>query len=167
MDDKRPQRKQLRLENYDYSSGGAYFVTICTYQKQKTLYRILRRGDPCGLPHTELSELGALAKDTIREINVEGYIHIDKYVVMPNHVHLLISLFDPSPDSRKGCHYEISSIVSRYKSLVANKWLCVCKANHIHMGKIWQRSFYDHIIRCEQDYLDIWQYIDENPLKWE
>lgn len=173
-------RKQLRLVNYDYSSAGIYFITICTFQKKKTFGDILRRGDPCGLPRTALSELGALAEETIREIEIPNRVSVDKYVVMPNHVHLLLRLYGVTPDSRKGCHYgleerynhpehncDIPQIISKYKSLVANKWLGVCKSRNQHMGTIWQRSYHDHIIRDERDYLARWQYIDENPLKWE
>ena len=159
-------RKRIRLENYDYSSGGAYFITVCTYQKEKTLGDIFRRGAPCGLPRTKLSELGMIAERTIREIEVKDFVSVDKYVVMPNHVHMIITLSAP-PDSRKGCPYRIFSIVGRYKSLVAYKWLCECKSHNKTMGYVWQRSYFDHVIRSEQDYLKIWKYIDENPLKWE
>ena len=161
------QRKKLRLENYDYSSNGAYFITICSFQKKKIFSSIFSRGDPCGCPRTELSELGKLAEETISEIEIENHISVDKYVIMPNHIHMIIMLSSPITDSREGCHYGIEDILRKYKSLVANKWLSVCKERNIYMGKIWQRSYYDHIIRSEKDYLDIWKYIDENPLKWE
>jgi len=140
-----------------------------------------------GLPRTVLSELGVLAEETIHEIEIPNRIHVDKYVVMPNHVHLLLRLSAVTPDSRKGCHYDleennshkgcsggleetscdISRIVGKYKSLVANKWLAVCKSRNQRMGTIWQRSYHDHIIRDERDYSVRWKYIDENPLKWE
>ena len=160
-------RKPLRLESFDYSSNGAYFITICTHQKKKTLGAILRRGDPCGLPRTNLSPLGKLAEETISEIEQPNYIKVDNYVVMPNHIHMIIMLSSPTPDSREGCHYGIPQVVSKYKSLVANKWLSICKSANKQMGIVWQRSYYDHIIRNETDYLKIWNYIDENPLKWE
>lgn len=99
---------------------------------------------------------------------------------MPNHVHLLLSISGVTPDSRKGYpydseennshldnEYDLSRIVGKYKSLVANKWLAVCKSRNQQMGTIWQRSYHDHIIRDEADYLTRWKYIDENPLKWE
>lgn len=162
-----PNRKRLRLANYDYSTCGAYFVTICTYKKQKTLCNIFRRGDPCGLPRTKLTELGKLAEETIKEICVENFVNVEKHVIMPNHIHILFMLTAPIGDSRKGCHYDISQLVGKYKSLVACKWLAVCKERNITMGQIWQRSFFDRIIRNEKDYLGFWKYIDENPLKWE
>ncbi len=101
MDNIRRNRKPLRLENYDYAANGIYFITICTHGKEKTLCSILRRGDPCGLPRTELSELGTFAEETIREIEVAEAVTVDKYVIMPNHVHLLIILSASTPDSRK------------------------------------------------------------------
>ncbi len=116
---------------------------------------------------SKLTVFGQLAKETITEITVRDYITVDNYVIMPNHIHLLITLSSPIPDRGKPCHYDIPQIVGKYKSLVARKWLAVCQSQNRQMGQIWQRSYHDHIIRCEKDYLDIWNYIDENPMKWE
>lgn len=167
MESKKLNRKQLRLNNFDYSTNGAYFITICTYHKEKILCEIIRRGDPCGLPITTYFPLGQIAKETLSDIEIPGSVCIDKYVIMPNHVHLLIMLAASPPDRGKPCHYNITGIIGKYKSLVAHKWREVCKQRNIQMGTIWQRSFHDHIIRGEKDYLEIWKYIDENPLKWE
>lgn len=93
-------------------------------------------------------------------------IEVANYVVMPNHVHMLINFINPLNDSREGCHYTLSQVVGKYKSLVSNRWLDVCKANNIKMGSVWQRSFHDHIIRGEKDYREIWEYIENNPIKW-
>lgn len=61
----------------------------------------------------------------------------------------------------------MGAIIGAYKSIVANEWLKICKRNKQTMGKLWQRGYYDHIIRNEQEYQKIWQYIDENPIKYE
>ena len=159
-------RKKLRLKEFDYSSFGSYFVTICTYQRKQTLWDF-RSGDPCGRLKPAYSELGKIALGAIADLTNGGKIEIANYAVMPNHVHLLINFFNPPDDSREGCHYNLSQTVSKYKSLVSNRWLAVCKAKNIYMGKVWQRSFYDHIIRDERDYNEIWQYIENNPVKWE
>lgn len=79
-------------------------------------------------------------------------VFIDKYVIMPNHVHLIIKI-------ESGCAMHaptISNIVGQMKSFVT-------KQIGVH---IWQKSFYDHIIRDENDYLKIWNYIDTNPQRW-
>jgi len=83
---------------------------------------------------------------------------------MPNHIHLLIAL--PGRQATARVAPTLSQIVGAYKSWVSNEYLQVCKACNLSMGKLWQRSFYDHIIRNEEDYLRIWQYIDKNPAKW-
>lgn len=90
-------------------------------------------------------------------------VTISKYVIMPNHIHMLIELpkragASPAPT--------LSQVVGAYKSLVSNQWLQICKRKQIQMGTIWQRSFHDHIIRNEQDYLTKWNYIDTNPYRW-
>ena len=156
-------KKQLRLKGYDYSSGGAYFITICTNNKEKTL-SVIRSGDPCGLPNVELTALGRIAEATLADIETPD-LTVDKYVVMPNHIHLIINICD-SQDSHKGCRYGVSQTIGKYKSLCANRWLAYCKSTGTAYRPIWQRSYYDHIIRSEKDYFEIWQYIDENPIKW-
>ena len=60
----------------------------------------------------------------------------------------------------------LSQIIGAYKSKVSYDYLQLCKKNNTQMGTLWQRSYYDHVIRNEADYLRIWQYIDENPAKW-
>ncbi|MEA4831543.1 MAG: transposase [Oscillospiraceae bacterium] len=187
-----PKRKQIRLKGYDYSRNGAYFITICAHKKETIFCEITCRGDPCGLPHInhdpcglqtiQYTRLGEIALQQINCIEKLYKISFDKYVVMPNHIHAIIFIdrgitdnHDTTDnrgitDNRKGCPYGgddgISQIVGAYKSVVANEWLKICKQNNLPMGVIWQRSFHDHIIRDEHDYIRIWQYIDENPTKW-
>ena len=92
MDEKNklPKRKQPRLDNYDYSSAGAYFVTICTQNRRCILSRIVGTGVP-DCPCLELSGYGEIADKYIRQLN-EFYHHlsVENYVIMPNHIHLLI-----------------------------------------------------------------------------
>ena len=80
-------------------------------------------------------------------------INIDKYVVMPNHVHILISVYN---EEKGKADIDISDVIKRFKSYTTN----------LYGAELWQRSFHDHIIRCQADYDETWQYIDENPLKW-
>lgn len=160
-------RKNIRLQNYNYSNNGVYFVTICTHKKIKLFCKI-RRGDPCGRPMIEYTQLGKIAVFEIEKITNNQYgINVDKYVVMPNHIHILLSIGNNRTDSRKGCPYDVPQIIGSYKSRVSNEWLKICKHNNVTMGKIWQRSYYDHIIRDKKDYQAKWQYIENNPFKWE
>ena len=148
-----PKRKPTRLKNYDYSSDGAYFITICTHNKQKILCDIVGEG-LCALPSIKLTPIGETVNKSINYIN-NNYadILVDKYVIMPNHIHLIII-------KQTGGHgdppLQIYDIIGRFKSFTDNKY----------NNTLWQRSFHDHIIRDEKDYLKIWNYIDTNPQKW-
>ena len=149
-----PKRKPTRLKEFDYSSNGAYFITICTHNKEKILCDIVGEG-LCALPQLKLTKIGEIVNESIIYIN-DNYdgICIDKYVIMPNHVHLIVS-------KQTGGHgdppLQIYDIIGRFKSFTD------CK----YKAALWQRSFHDHIIRDENDYLKIWNYVDSNPLKWD
>ncbi len=164
-----PARKKIRLTNYDYSSCGAYFITICTHKKQN-IFGTIRRGDPCGRPdilcrpETELTVLGTIAHKIAEAVATKYNISIPKFVIMPNHVHLIIVLTESRATARVAP--TLGNIVGAYKSLVTNEWLHICKQENRSMGEIWQRNYHEHVIRGEQDYSSIWQYIDENPAKW-
>ena len=156
-----PKRKSTRLREYDYSGCGAYFITICAKDKKQLLSEIYVGDGVLDVPQNTLSQYGEIAEKYINQIN-EFYKHIfvDKYVIMPNHIHLILLITDvefgtsrtPSPTNS-----EISKFVSTF----------IRFCNRKYGGNIWQRSFHDHIIRGESDYKKIWEYIDTNVLKWE
>ena len=159
-----PQRKPIRLPSYDYSTNGAYFITVCTHKKQKIFWKDCRV-DPCGQPCIVYSELGEIAQNCISVIEEKFNIVVDKYAIMPDHIHLLISMSDYEKRLTARVNPTISQVVGAYKSIVSNEWLTCCKEKNKKMGEIWQRSFFDHVIRGPQDYEEIWHYIDENPLR--
>ena len=154
-------RKQNRLKEYDYSSCGAYFVTICTTGKRHLLSTITSKDGVgeglCALPQPALTDIGKKVEESILFINknVAGCT-IHKYVVMPNHVHILLEIM---PVSETGGHRgpSLHKIIGQLKSYTT----------HQYGQKLWQRSYYDHVIRGQQDYQDIWNYIDTNPLSWQ
>ncbi len=149
-----PKRKPTRLKNYDYSNNGYYFITICTDKKQCILGKIVGEG-LCALPSIELSAIGKTVKNSIEYINKKyDNISVDKFVIMPNHVHLIIA---KQTGGHRDPPLQIYNIIGDLKSFTTHEY-----------GKtLWQRSFHDHIIRGEEDYLKIWNYIDGNPQKWE
>ena len=153
-------RKRNRLKGYDYSQNGAYFITICTEAKKKILSNIVGEGI-LDVPKNKLTEYGIIVKNAIEYINKNNKdLIIDKYVIMPNHVHLIVMVSNgtsgmPSPTNKM--NEIIPKFVSSLKRFV-NKQI-----GH----SIFQRSFHDHIIHNEADYKNIWLYIDNNPLKWE
>ena len=156
-----PKRKIIRLQNYDYSSSGAYFITICTGD-HKTIFTH-SVGAIHESPEIELNNYGKIVDGYINQLNSRFGISIDKYVIMPNHIHLLIAI-----DERA-----IRESPLQKRSLISNAigYLKMNASRDIHKngydGDIFQRSFYDHVIRDEQDYLKIWNYIDTNPAKWQ
>ena len=157
-----PKRKKIRLQNYDYSSAGAYFITICTKDMRK-IFGVVENvplssaivGANCVRPM--LSKIGMVAEKEIHTLsNVYGSVKVDKYVIMPNHIHFLISIiYDDNDGGRTKFAPTISRVMKQFKGSITKQ---------IGMP-IWQRSFYDHIIRDEDDYLTIWRYIDENPIR--
>ncbi|MBQ2973882.1 MAG: transposase [Clostridia bacterium] len=147
-----PKRKQLRLKGYDYSQNGAYHITICTKDKEQILCSIVGDG-LSAVPKTELTDTGKMVENSIVYINKYPDVTVDKYVVMPNHVHMLISIHNE--DAGK-TDIDIPEIIKRFKSYTANSF----------GDELWQRSYNDHIIRGQADYDETWQYIDENPIKW-
>ena len=156
------QRKPTRLGGYDYSENGAYFVTICTKDKQKTLSNIVG-GGAFDAPQIQLTAVGRVVEKYIRSTDNVPSITVDKYVIMPNHVHLLIRIhhgsgtsWAPSPTSLTRANQVLPHAISTLKRFVNRDVGC----------DVWQRSFHDHVVRDEQDYRDIWQYIDQNPHKW-
>ena len=154
-----PQRKALRLKAYDYSTPGACFVTICTHERRCILSSITVGADALGGPQVKLTETGRIVEKYILTTeNIPG-IHIDKYVIMPNHVHLILVVDHVSgpPRASAPTMAAVPNAVSALKRLV----------NREIGGNIWQRSYHDHVIRNEKDYREIWRYIDENPAKWE
>ena len=168
-----PKRKSLRLPKYDYSSCGLYFVTLCTHGRKLTLGSI-RRGDPCGRPRWTPTVLGQIAAKDLAFIQNTFAITIDKFVIMPNHIHLLVFIpkrratarVAPTQTQDNNSSYSLGEIIGGYKSKVSHDYLQFCKKRSTLMGELWQRGYYDHIIRCESDYLRIWQYMDENPVRW-
>lgn len=159
--DKLPQRKHTRLKHFDYSSCGAYFITICTHNRQCILSRINVGGDVPDAPQcVDLLPFGVIADRYIQQLN-EFYdeITIDQYVIMPNHIHILLIV---SYNGASGTSHPTKqhSIVSKFVSTF--KRFC----NKEYGNNIWQTSFYDHIIRNKEDYQEIVKYIYQNPMQW-
>lgn len=156
-----PKRKQNRIKEYDYSQNGAYFVTICTKNRKNTLCNIVGEG-LCALPNIELTAIGKEIEKSIRYIN-ENYqsVYVGKYVVMPNHIHLMIMI---NRETGGDGTPPLQDIIGRFKSYTTNRFN---EINDTENDIFWQRSFHDHIIRNERDHLEVWNYIDINPLKWE
>ena len=167
MKDNLPKRKNIRLREYDYSEPGAYFITICTKNKEKIFwsgeldvqkFEWKLVGAHCVLPHgLPLSQAGIIVEQALQKWN-ETYdnVYLSSYIIMPNHLHLMVVIQHGEGGSTQ-CSPTVSRMVKLFKESVTKQF----------GEKIWQVSFYDHIIRDKHDYEEISKYIYENPLKWE
>ena len=156
-----PKRKPTRLREYNYSTPGGYFVTICTKDKKKLLSDIIVGDGVLDVPQNKLSDFGKIADKHIQHMN-DFYVDIsvEKYVIMPNHVHMLVQIIE----NKNGTSWTPSPTNSRLAQFVsAFKRFC----NKEYGVNIWQRSYHDHIIRGQKDYEEIWKYIDTNVSCWE
>ena len=151
-----PTRKPNRLPNYSYSQNGCYFLTLCTNQRKPILSRI-SEGTVFEPPAVVLTEYGKLVEQQILSME-QCYcdIRFEHYVIMPNHVHLLVSVGEPSGGRVYPANDRIPSLVSTLKRFT-NKTAGV---------DLWQRSYHDHVIRDYRDFQNRWNYIQNNPAKW-
>ncbi len=143
-------RKPNRLKNYDYSQNGVYFITICVKNRNPILSYI-----PVGANCVRLSKIGKVVEEEINNISkIYANVTVENYVIMPNHIHLLV--FIDRFSGRTQFAPTISRIIKQFKGVITKR-----------LGKsIWQKGFYDHIIRDEYDFQIRWQYIEDNPYRW-
>lgn len=188
-----PKRKPNRLKDYDYSSAGAYFITFCTCNRICFLSEIILNTDTLPSEFTEEPEItgvgaihespackpefiyeaaesklkpyGKIVEKVINGISEKYGVEISDYVIMPNHVHLIIFIDEKNLAIRESPLQKrslISNIVGYLKATVSKK---------IHDFSpekvIWQRNYHDRIIRNDEEYLKIAEYIHTNPGKWE
>lgn len=146
-------RHNMRLREFDYSLPGAYFLTVCAKNRQQILSTIYKE-------RIILSSIGQICEKQLLLLKERYPIRLERHVIMPNHVHVLLSIYkaeqSPAPT--------ISDIVCTWKSVTTK---LVNAEMHTPGNVLWQRSFYDHVVRNEDDFRNIWQYIDDNPKKWE
>ena len=158
MENGLPKRKHPRLRSYDYSLTGAYFVTICTKNRERTLSRVVGRG--LAPAEIEYTKFGEIARDQLLSLEKRySFLTIDKYVIMPNHIHVIFVMNDEAAGASP--RPTLIDIVCTYKSLTTR----ACKKEGRAEG-LFQPSFYDHIIRNQKDYEQIVKYVHENPINW-
>jgi REP element-mobilizing transposase RayT len=166
------KRKNYRLSGYDYSKAGHYFLTLCVKDKQPLLSKISVVGEQCNPQRAGnrlmLSYIGEIIEAEIKQVsNIYKQVTVDKYIIMPNHIHMILIIDSCDKNGRTkfaptAIYTEtndpltISRIIKQFKGSITKK-----------IGKsIWQKSFYDHVIRNEQAYLEVCKYIEENPIRW-
>ena len=179
--DEYKDRKSTRLKNFDYSQNRVYFLTICTVNKKCILSHIVlnldlqfNRADSIQLsrdgfmPIVELTKIGKIVDKYILSINnVEGVI-VDKYVIMPNHIHLILAVKNEAYQSYvdNGINNSISAI-KRSNDMIPHIVSTFKRFCNKEIGEnIFQRSYYDHVVRNNEDYEEILRYIINNPRRW-
>jgi len=175
------QRRSIRLKGYDYSQAGMYFITICC-QDRICRFGHINVGAGIAPAQMVLNEYGQIAYDEWVKLSERfPNFELDVFQIMPNHMHGIIALVGATPavahnnavvdnDNLAGAspaHTKtVGDIVGAYKSLVANGCLDIFKTKNETMGKLWQRNYHEHIIRDEQSYHRISEYIINNPENW-
>ncbi len=167
-----PHRRLIRLPDFDYSAGGAYFITIVTHQRRCILGRIVD-----GVPN--LSPIGCIVAEEL-EITplMRPEFVFDDFVIMPNHVHIIVVIDHDAqarklaalPTSRSETHARPHLRSGTIGAMIAGMKATVTKgANFIGVHPahpIWQRNYYEHVIRDERDHANIRAYIENNPANW-
>lgn len=149
---KYPVRKRTRLIEYDYSSNAYYFITICVHDMKCVLGLVENN-------KSKLNKYGIIVKNNLVNLKSRfGCIGLDYFIVMPNHIHLILILENK----------QTTKTVSVIEIIAALKSITTIEIHKSGLkGFKWQRSFYDRIIRNEEELFNIRQYIDQNPLRWE
>jgi len=168
-------RRSIRLKGYDYSQSGAYFVTVCTHNRECLLGEITDG-------EMVLNEFGKIVADEwIKTGEIRDEIELDAWVIMPNHFHGIVMIrrgdrpvaptpvaptpVAPTPAALPGPRPKsIGSLMSGFKSAVTKR---INEIRKTPGAKLWQRNYYEHIIRNEKSLENIRNYIIHNPAQWE
>ena len=157
-----PKRKHPRLKSYDYSQNGAYFVTLCTKNRMPILGAVRQAGmlsdeDQLGMEQVRLTQIGEICRRYLEYIpSVYCGVYLDAYVIMPDHVHLLLRMDHAADSGGQGSgRPTVQRILHGYKRLTARE----------AGTPLWQASFYEHVVRNETELAEILQYIRGNPGK--
>jgi len=170
FDPDRHHRRSIRLRDYDYAHGGAYFVTICT-NEQRCLFGDIHEGE------MRLNAPGTMVANALEQLNQRfPEVKIDAYTVMPNHIHGIIWLvgaplvgaLDPAIGSTTRVVTILGAVVGAFKSITIDEYIHGVKMLEWvpFSGRLWQRNYYEHVIRNEKSLNAIREYIQENPLRW-
>ncbi len=158
-------RRSIRLDGYDYSQTGCYFVTLCTFNRECQFGEIMNGA-------MQLNEIGTIAaEEWTKTAEIRNGISLDKWVVMPNHLHGIIAIASPHtslgdrPVAPTGpAANSLGAIIANYKATVTRR---INRLQDEPSEKLWQRNYWDHVIRNDADLTRIREYIVNNPAQWE
>ncbi len=156
-------RRSVRLEGYDYTQPGAYFVTIVTFHRASIF------GEVVG-GEMRLNKFGVIVAQTLVWLSEQyPYVRVEPYIVMPNHFHGILQIIELDDDRRGGSRpapiliKNLGQIIGAFKTVSAKK---INLIRHTTGSSVWQRNYYEHIIRNELELNNITQYILSNPDTW-
>lgn len=164
-------RKSIRLKNFDYSQEGGYFITICTKERRCLFGEMVDK-------EMRLNECGEIVQEEWEKTAmIRSNIHLDEYIVMPNHIHGII-IMDKQKNDRRGVLQYAPTAVNSFRSpsqtigsIIRGFKSTVTKQINILRGfpesPVWQRNYYEHIVRGDNDLNRIREYIHGNPLNWD
>jgi putative transposase len=148
-------RRSIRLPDYDYTRPGAYFITIVIHRREPLLGRIVA-------DEMILNQHGELVRHAWLDLpNRYVNVRVNHFCVMPNHIHGILELMDVEPVVN---HYPVHEIVRGFKSVSTNR------VNNLRLAPgqpVWQRNYYEHIIRNEREFQAIIDYMATNPIHWD
>jgi putative transposase len=162
-------RRSIRFKEYDYARAGYYFVTICAKGREH-IFASYPSGVGAGFTPAQL-ELTCVGKIIDKNLHIisECYknVFLDQYVVMPNHIHVIIII---EHENRAGARPAptLGTIIGELKSRCMKDYLHLIELENINVScKIWQRNYYEHVIRSDEELQKIRAYIVDNPANWE
>ena len=159
----KPTRKPTRLKGYDYSSNGAVFVTVCMQNRSEDMLSTINFDDEKLCCKIDLSPQGKIIERYITLIPSKyPDVKVEKYVIMPDHIHMIVTIEHTA--NKDACSTGLSTVMGWFKYQTTKE---INILNNTPGLKIYQRSFNDHIIRDEDDFLIRWQYIEDNPNRWQ
>jgi len=176
------QRRNLRLPDFDYSMDGAYFVTIVTQQRKCLFGSVVNQA-------MVLNDAGRMVENVCEEIpfHLSG-IELGTYQIMPNHFHAIIMLYQHVGATLRGCPGQaqrpaptdmfevytptllsLPDVVHRFKSITTNRYMEGVRQSQWPKfeQRLWQRNYYEHVVRDEIDFQSITDYIQSNPANWD
>ncbi len=161
MKNSRSNRRSIRLPDWDYRSAGYYFITICTHQRE------------CLFDDPRLYEIALNAWDYIPQQPHAKNVALDEWIIMPNHTHGIIEIIIEPESIHPGGEQQdslpsgsIGAIVGNYKMLVTKRVKAMLKASGTNK-QVWQRGYWERIIRNERELNATRQYIRNNPIRWQ
>lgn len=161
-----PERKKLRLDHHNYSSQGAYFVTVCTQDKTTRLSEIVpaQVGDGAhDVPFTLLTELGEIVQKNLLSSEKIPGVKVDQYVIMPDHIHVIFFLY---PEQYTNVSLGTSRAPSPTNEMLPHVISAFKRFCNKEIGRnIFQRGYYEHVIRDRTDYEGKVNYISNNPIR--